>query len=152
MDKVKLAPLLHALSGAGALMTSLYTQTDLLASVSFIKPLGLAIFGAGMLVLVAAMVYLKRAFLGDIEPATDRLITAGPYRWIRHPLYLGMFVAVIGSAMAFRSLWGMLITLGAFIPAGLWRARLEEVALRRKFGAVWEDYARQTGFILPRVC
>ncbi len=61
-------------------------------------------------------------------------------RLVRHPLYLGMFVATIGLAVAFRSLWGMLISLAVFIPAGLWRARLEEEALASRFGEEWENY------------
>jgi protein-S-isoprenylcysteine O-methyltransferase Ste14 len=104
MGKANLVALLHALSGAGALVASLYTETDLLPAARFIKLLGFAVFGAGMLLFVVATVYLRRAFLGNIEPVTDRLITSGPYRWVRHPLYLGMFVAALGVAIAFRSL------------------------------------------------
>ena len=151
MGRVNLVALLHALSGAGALVASLYTGTDLWAAVRFVKPLGYALFGGGMLLFMVSVVYLKQGFLGEVEPVTDKLITTGPYRLIRHPLYLGMFLATIGLAVAFRSLWGMLITLALFIPAGLWRARLEEEALARRFGAEWEDYAARTYFILPLV-
>lgn len=151
MGRVNLVALLHALSGAGALVVSLYTETDLLASARLIKPLGFAVFAGGMLLFVASVVYLKRAFLGDVEPVADRLITTGPYRWVRHPLYLSMFLATIGLAVAFRSPWGMLVTLALFIPAGLWRARLEEQALARRFGQEWTDYAATTCFILPPV-
>jgi protein-S-isoprenylcysteine O-methyltransferase Ste14 len=149
MGKVNLLALLHALSGAGALLVSPYTETDVLASVRLIKPLGFAVSAGGMLLFLVSVIYLQRAFLGNVEPLTDRLITTGPYRLIRHPLYLGMFVVAIGLAVAFRSLWGMLITLAAFIPAGLWRARLEEEALQRKFGRAWENYVRRTYFVFP---
>lgn len=149
MGKVKWVALLHALSGAAALIASLYTQTDILASVSLIKPLGLAIFAVGMLLFSVAVAYLRRAFFGDVEPVTDRLVTTGPYRMVRHPLYLGMFVATTGLAIAFRSLWGMLITLAVFVPVGLYRARLEERALVQRFGANWELYVQRTFFILP---
>jgi protein-S-isoprenylcysteine O-methyltransferase Ste14 len=151
MCKMNLIALLHALSGAGALVASLHTGTDLWATVRFVKPLGYAIFAGGTLLFVVSVVYLKRAFLGEVEPVTDRLITNGPYRLVRHPLYLGMFVATIGLAVAFRSVWGMLIGLVVFVPAGLWRARLEEEALARRFGVEWENYAARTYFILPPV-
>jgi protein-S-isoprenylcysteine O-methyltransferase Ste14 len=149
MGRAKLVALLHALSGAAALVASVYTEADLLAAARFIKPLGFGVFSAGMLLFVVAAVYLKGAFMGNVEPVTDRLITSGPYRFARHPLYLGMFVAAIGLAVAFRSLWGMFITLAVFVPAGLWRARLEEEALARRFGQAWEGYARRTRFMIP---
>jgi protein-S-isoprenylcysteine O-methyltransferase Ste14 len=151
MGRANLVALLHALSGATALIAGVYTQTGFMASAGFIKPLGLAIFGAGMVLFAVAAAYLKRAFLGDVEPATDKLVTTGPYRLVRHPLYLGMFVAAFGVAVAFRSLWGWLITLAVFAPAGLWRARLEEQALARRFGEEWERYARCTRFVLPLI-
>ena len=151
MKKANLVALLHALSGAGALVVSLYTETALLTSVKVIKPLGLVVFGGGMLLFVVCVIHLKRAFLGDVEPVTDRLVTTGPYRWVRHPLYLSMFLATFGLAVAFRSLWGLVIILFVFMPAGLWRARLEERALARKFGQEWEDYAAGTYFILPPI-
>ena len=149
MGRINLVALLHSLSGAGALVAGLYTGTDLWAAAGFVKPLGYALFGEGTLLFVVSVVYLKRAFLGNVEPVTDKLITTGPYGLVRHPLYLGMFVASIGLAVAFRSLWGMFLTLAIFIPVGLYRARSEEEALERRFGEEWEDYARCTRFVFP---
>jgi protein-S-isoprenylcysteine O-methyltransferase Ste14 len=144
--------LLHALSGAAALVVSLYTETGLLASARLFKPLGFAIFAGGMLLFIVCLIHLKRAFLGDVEPATDRLIATGPYRMVRHPLYLSMLLATFGLAVAFRSLWALVIILFVFVPAGLRRARLEEQALARRFGQEWEDYVDRTYFMLPLVC
>jgi protein-S-isoprenylcysteine O-methyltransferase Ste14 len=151
MSRANLVALLHALSGAGAMIASLYTKTDFLASVRVIKPLGFVIFGAGMLLFVVTVAYLKKAFLGNVEPVTDTLITAGPYKLVRHPLYLGMVISTIGLAVGLRSLWGVLVVFLIFIPAGLWRARLEEDALAQKFGKEWEDYAKRTYFMFPPV-
>jgi protein-S-isoprenylcysteine O-methyltransferase Ste14 len=151
MGKLSLVALLHAVSGAGALVASLYAGTDLWASARFVKPMRCVLFVGGKLLFLVSVVYLKQAFLGNVEPVTDRLITTGPYRLVRHPLYLGMSVTTIGLAVAFRSLLGMLIGLAVFIPAGLWRARIEEEALTRRFGVEWGDYAAKTYFISPPV-
>lgn len=151
MRRANLVALLHALSGAGAMIASLYTKTDFLASVRVIKPLGFVIFCAGMLLFGITVAYLKKAFLGNVEPVTDNLITAGPYKLVRHPLYLGMVISAIGLAIGLRSLWGVLVVFLIFIPAGLWRARLEEDALAQKFGKEWEDYAKRTYFMFPPV-
>lgn len=151
VGKVNLVAMLHALSGAVALVVSPYTETALLASSKLIKALGFAVLAGGMLLFIVCVISLKRAFLGDVEPATDRLVATGPYRWVRHPLYLSMILATIGLAVAFRSLCALVIILFIFMPAGLWRARLEEQALGRRFGQEWEDYAAKTFFILPLV-
>jgi protein-S-isoprenylcysteine O-methyltransferase Ste14 len=139
------------LSGAAGLEVSLYTEATLLASAKLMKPLGFVVFAGGMLLFIVCVIYLKRAFLGDVEPVTDRLIATGPYRWVRHPLYLSMLLVTVGLAVALRSLLGLVIILFVFITAGLWRARLEEQALGRRFGQEWEDYAAKTFFILPLV-
>jgi protein-S-isoprenylcysteine O-methyltransferase Ste14 len=151
MSKANLVALLHALSGAGAMIASLYTKTDFLASVRAIKPLGFVVLSAGMLLFVVTVAHLKEAFFGNVEPVTDTLITAGPYKLVRHPLYLGMVISTIGLAIGLRSLWGVLVVFVIFIPAGLWRARLEEDALAQKFGKEWEDYAKRTYFMFPPV-
>jgi protein-S-isoprenylcysteine O-methyltransferase Ste14 len=62
-----------------------------------------------------------------------------------------MLLVTVGLAVALRSLLGLVIILFVFIPAGLWRARLEEQALGRRFGQEWEDYAAKTFFILALV-
>jgi protein-S-isoprenylcysteine O-methyltransferase Ste14 len=152
MGKVNLVALLHALSGAAALVVSPYTEAALLASSKLIKALGFVAFAGGMLLFIVCVIHLKRAFLGDVEPATDRLIATGPYRWVRHPLYLSMFLATFGLAIALHSLWALVIILFFFMPSGLWRARLEEEALARRFGQEWEDYVAETYFILPPIC
>jgi protein-S-isoprenylcysteine O-methyltransferase Ste14 len=151
MSRASVIPLLHAVSGSGSLLASLYTKTDLMAAVTFARPLGFAVFASGMLLFAVSVAYLRRAFLGDIEPVTEQLITSGPYRFVRHPLYLGMFVATTGLAIAFWSLWGLLIVLAIFVPAGLWRARLEEQALARRFGRQWQEYVRSTHFMVPLI-
>jgi protein-S-isoprenylcysteine O-methyltransferase Ste14 len=151
VGRVNLVALLHALSGAAGLEVSLYTEATLLGSAKLMKPLGFVVFAGGMLLFIVCVIYLKRAFLGDVEPVTDRLIATGPYRWVRHPLYLSMLLVTVGLAVALRSLLGLVIILFVFIPAGLWRARLEEQALGRRFGQEWEDYAAKTFLILPLV-
>ena len=149
MRRENLVPLLHALSGVAVMASSLSTGNAFLASVAFIKPLGFAVFALGMLLFSIAAGFLKKAFQGNIESLTDVLITTGPYQYVRHPLYLGMVVSVSGIALGLKSLWGLLLTLFAFVPLSVYRARLEEEALARKFGPAWEAYARRTRFMFP---
>ena len=126
MHEVNLLTLLHALSGDGAIIATCYTGTDLVPSVWIVKPLGLTIFGFGVLLFVVAVAYLKKGFFGEVEPVTDSLVTTGPYSLVRHPIYLSMFIATVGLAIGFRSLRGVGLALSIFIPVGTCRARREE--------------------------
>ena len=76
----------------------------------------------------------------------ERLVTDGPYRWVRHPLYLSMVVILVGAGIALGGLWGIVKTFLLFLPVLVYRARLEEGALPGKFGQEWDEYFRQTLF------
>ncbi|MGB3906752.1 MAG: isoprenylcysteine carboxylmethyltransferase family protein [Anaerolineae bacterium] len=151
MRKDNLIALLHALSGAVALIVGLMTKGGLQAWASFLKPLGFAAFVFGMLLFAYAVLHLRRAFQGNIQPVTENLIKEGPYRIVRHPLYLGMIISIAGLALGMRSMWGLITTFVVFLPLTVLRARLEETALHKKFGITWEEYTTQTYFIFPLV-
>ena len=71
---------------------------------------------------------------------TTTIVESGPYRFTRNPIYLGMFLGLIGLAIAFDNLW-LLVTLVPFalvIRYGV--VAREEAYLERKFGDVYRDY------------
>jgi protein-S-isoprenylcysteine O-methyltransferase Ste14 len=77
-----------------------------------------------------------------------RLVTDGPYRYVRHPMYLAVVVAGFGGMLIFRT-WA--IALFAVTMLGLvFQARQEEEALAQEFGERWEAYARQVPAWMPR--
>jgi protein-S-isoprenylcysteine O-methyltransferase Ste14 len=143
--------LLHALSGAGALVVSLFTKEGFEGSATIFKPLGYAIFAVAMLLFGYSALFLKRAFGGNVEPITDRLITDGPYRVVRHPLYLSMVFALVGISIGMRSILGFVVSLALFIPLTVVRAKLEEAALEAKFGQDWIRYAQSRSFLIPLI-
>jgi len=76
------------------------------------------------------------------------LVTSGPYRWVRHPMYATMFV----WALAFFLLstkWFVGITWLALGIMAASRAGKEEAALTEKFGAEYRAYMQRTGRFLP---
>ncbi len=76
-----------------------------------------------------------------------RLVTRGPYRYVRHPMYLGIMIAPFGGLLLFHNWTMLLVSLGfLFLPR---RAHREDEALAAEFGAEWQAYASQVPAFLP---
>jgi protein-S-isoprenylcysteine O-methyltransferase Ste14 len=149
MNQEKLAPLFFVSTALTTMVIGWFTRSSLPISREIGKALGEGISLIGMTVFVWTVVHLRKAFLGDVAPVTEKLITLGPYRWVRHPLYLCMMIVLVGIGIAFRSLWGIFSVFTLFVPAAMFRVRLEESALSEKFGSAWEQYANQTKYLIP---
>jgi len=106
---------------------------------------------AGLLVSVWARVHLGRNWSATITVKKDHeLITSGPYRFARHPIYSGLLLAFIGSALACGELRAILAVTLAFWA--LWRKlRIEEQWMREQFGTAYDEYARRVAALVPFV-
>lgn len=79
-----------------------------------------------------------------------QLITSGPYRWIRHPLYT--FGALFFLALSvLTTLWWPVLFLLPGLAALIWRARFEEANLIARFGDEYCAYMQRTGRFLPKL-
>lgn len=77
---------------------------------------------------------------GHVEKSRE-VTSSGPYRYTRHPLYLGSTIIGVGVAMAAGSVW-LGVAIVAYLAATLTAAmRAEEAHLREKFGAAYDEYA-----------
>jgi protein-S-isoprenylcysteine O-methyltransferase Ste14 len=117
----------------------------------------LASFGLLLAFAGAALVLRSRAELGpawSFVPNAGQetgLVTTGPYRHVRHPIYLGLSLLAMGEALAFGSLPAVAIVLCGIVPTFAWRARAEERLLSRTFREGYEVYRQQTKMIVPHV-
>jgi protein-S-isoprenylcysteine O-methyltransferase Ste14 len=122
-----------------------------LPSTPAILALGALVTAAGLLFSVWARVYLGGNWSAIVTlKAGHELIRSGPYRFVRHPIYTGLLVAFVGSAIA-RGEWrGVLAVLIAL--AALWRKlRLEERWLGEQFGQAYERYRAEVAALIPFV-
>lgn len=117
----------------------------------------LASLGALLALAGATLVLRSRVALGpawSFVPKADEatgLVTTGPYRRVRHPIYLGLILLAAGQAVAFSSWPACLIVLAGIVPTFAWRARAEEKLLSRTFGERYELYRQRTKMIIPHV-
>ena len=111
---------------------------------------GLALTAAGVAISVWARVSLGTNWSGVVTlKEGHELIRKGLYRWIRHPIYSGLLLAMIGTAIVrgrARGWVGFLIVLAAYY----FKARREENYLRQEFGEKFEEHTRNTGMFLPK--
>lgn len=77
-----------------------------------------------------------------------RLATGGPYAWIRHPLYVGLALALAGAWLRAPSTLGGLVAAAA-AAAYAWLGVTDEQAAQSAFADAWKDYARRTSALLP---
>jgi protein-S-isoprenylcysteine O-methyltransferase Ste14 len=110
---------------------------------------GAALVAAGLFFTVSARIALGGNWSATVTLKQDHeIVRSGPYRWIRHPIYTGLLLAFLGSAIALGEWRGLLALFIA--AAALWRkSRIEERWLEDLFGAAHADYRRSTWALIP---
>jgi protein-S-isoprenylcysteine O-methyltransferase Ste14 len=115
-------------------------------------PLTAKIVSSGLMILGNAAVIAILARLGrsfSILPEARRLVTSGPYRLVRHPLYLAEAIATLGIFMQYLSVLAALLVIAQFVFQ-LIRMQCEEQVLLKAFPD-YEAYSRRTARIIPGI-
>ena len=111
--------------------------------------LGLVIAGAGLA--VWSRLVLARNWSGAIELKVDHeLVERGPYRFLRHPIYSGLLLMFLGTALV----RGTAQAFGAFtlfLAVHLWKIRAEEALLAQRFPRAFAAYRARTKALVPLV-
>ncbi len=79
-----------------------------------------------------------------------QLIRTGPYARLRHPIYTGLDLAAIGSALAIDR-WRCVLGVCLIILGYVIKAKREESLLAGQFGEAFEEHRKRTGFLIPRL-
>jgi protein-S-isoprenylcysteine O-methyltransferase Ste14 len=114
----------------------------------WLQGIGLALFFLGLALAIWARVYLGRNWgMPMSQKADPELVTTGPYHSIRHPIYSGIILAMIGTAIAVSLYWlAAVIFLGAYF---LYSAIVEERSMARLFPDSYPEYKRSTKMLIP---
>jgi len=110
---------------------------------------GVVVLVVGGVLRIWPMFVLGRRFSGlvAIQPGHE-LVTGGPYRYLRHPSYLGMLLGLIGWALVFRSSVGLIATVLG-LPLLFDRIEAEEALLASQFGSAYAEYRQRTWRLVP---
>lgn len=113
--------------------------------------IGLILIYAGIAINITGRLYLKKNWGNQINIYQDhQLITRGIYRYIRHPLYSSTILMFYGTALVYVNGLVVLLTLVAFTPFMILRAKQEEALLIAKFPE-YQKYRSETGMFFPRI-
>jgi protein-S-isoprenylcysteine O-methyltransferase Ste14 len=134
-----------------------YTPVPLVLLLVFVaKPTVLCATLGTLLIVAGEMLRMYSvAFIGGISRTRkgslgDHLVTDGPFRWVRNPLYCGNFIIVSGVALFTSVFWFFLLALMGFAVQYYYIVMYEEKILLDKFGETFVDYTRRVAPWIPR--
>ncbi len=116
----------------------------------WLQGIGLALFVLGLGLAVWARVYLGQNWGAPMsEKDEPELVRTGPYRRVRHPIYSGIILAMVGTTVAVSLYWlvAVLVLGGYFILSAI----VEESNMARLFPDEYPDYKRSTKMLIPFV-
>ncbi|MGE5132528.1 MAG: methyltransferase family protein [Gemmatimonadota bacterium] len=110
--------------------------------------IGALLFSCGIVLAVWARVHLGRNWgMPMTQRAEPELVTSGPYRFVRHPIYSGLLTAMLGTALV-NNLFG-LIVVAVLAVYFYYCGTVEERNLAATFPAAYPEYRNRTKMLIP---
>jgi protein-S-isoprenylcysteine O-methyltransferase Ste14 len=127
-----------------------HAVTGTVTSNPWLQGIGTAIFVMGLALAVWARVYIGRNWGMPMSRKADpELVTTGPYRTVRHPIYSGIILALIGTTIAVSLYWLVAVVFaGAYFS---FSATREERYMAEQFPNAYPEYKRSTKMLIPHV-
>jgi protein-S-isoprenylcysteine O-methyltransferase Ste14 len=109
---------------------------------------GVFVCAAGVALAIWARVQLGRNWGMPMSLREEpELVTSGPYAYVRHPIYSGLLLAMLGSAIALSPNW--LVFIAASFVYFVYAAKVEEGHMTKRFPDVYPEYQRRTKMLIP---
>jgi isoprenylcysteine carboxyl methyltransferase (ICMT) family protein YpbQ len=118
---------LRTIAASGAMLFLPCFMRPIDRSTGALATAGLIFELCGVLTTQISRVYMGRSF--GVLPANRGIVSKGPFRWVRHPIYFGWLILSIGYAMSFANLRNILLIV-VTLPFMVWRIDQEEAHLR----------------------
>lgn len=126
-------------------------KTRFVPQLHWVQLTGVALTFAGTGLAIWARLILGENWSARVtRKVGHELIQTGPYALVRHPIYSGLLLAVIGTALFVGELRALL-AIPIVLAGQTVKARREEQFMLAEFGETYEQYRRQTGFLIPGI-
>jgi protein-S-isoprenylcysteine O-methyltransferase Ste14 len=128
-----------------------WLNRNLIPGVPSIQWLGIALTAIGVAFAIWARVYIGENWSGIVTVKVGHeLVRTGPYAWVRHPIYSGLLLATLGTALVRGEVRGLVAL--AVLWFGFWiKSRVEEQFMLKTFGPAYAEYSQTTGALIPRL-
>jgi len=144
--------LILAMAGVATIVPEIewaYGRTDHSGTIEW-NIAGLAMMAGGIVFRIWAIRTLGRFFTAAVQTSEAQvLLESGPYALLRHPSYLGAYVAIVGCAVLLQAWWGASIAITGVFYAYYQRISAEEIALEAHFGEAYQAYQARTWRMFP---
>ncbi|HEY1516212.1 MAG TPA: isoprenylcysteine carboxylmethyltransferase family protein [Solirubrobacteraceae bacterium] len=134
----------------GVVLLRVFKTGTLAVNSPILQVVGLILFASGLGLAVWARIYLGKNWgMPMTERAEPELVTSGPYRFVRHPIYSGLLLALLGTALATNLYWLIALALGG--AYFIYSATVEERSMTTTFPADYASYKAHTKMLIPFV-
>ena len=137
--------------GNNAYFARLFFTNQFFPATTIISIIAIIFAVAGLIGAVWARVYLGRNWSGYVTyKKKHELVTDGPYKYVRHPIYSSMMLMFIGTWLSFPTIYVSFMFL-IYLSIFLWRKGKEEAIMIKLFGKKYKDYMKHTKALIPWV-
>jgi len=131
---------------AGAGLEAVCFQNHFFSATPILNEIGGVVFLAGMALAAWGWLLFRKAKTTRVPgAASSTMVTWGPYRVTRNPMYLGLTIAYLGEAGILRQLWPVLLLPLVLAYLNWILIPVEEAKLRQVFGMRYEEYRKRVG-------
>jgi protein-S-isoprenylcysteine O-methyltransferase Ste14 len=134
----------------GFVLLRIFRAGSLAVHDPILQALGAVLFVAGLGLAVWARIYLGRNWgMPMTQKDEPELVTSGPYHFVRHPIYSGILLAMLGTSLATNIYW--LIAFGVMGFYFIYSAKVEEKILTSSFPTTYPGYKTKSKMLIPFV-
>jgi protein-S-isoprenylcysteine O-methyltransferase Ste14 len=132
------------------LLLRIFSAGSLAVHTPIVRAVGVLLFLSGLGLAVWARIYLGRNWgMPMTQKDEPELVTSGPYRLVRHPIYSGILLALVGTSLATNIYW--LIAAAAMGAYFVHSAKVEEGIMAASFPSAYLSYRTRTKMLIPFV-